>query len=54
MVIGTMTVAMDDKGGDDRNTMIIQMIAKTTPVVKIVVVPMQLMTMLMAIMGTQM
>ena len=54
MVIGTMTVAMDDKSGDDRNTMMIQMIARTAPVAKIVVVPMQLMTMVMAIMGTQM
>ena len=47
-----MTVAMDDKGGDDRNTMMIE-IARTTPVVKIMVVPMRLMTMVMAIMGRQ-
>ena len=53
MVMGTMAVAMDGNGVDEGKTMM-QMIARTTPVVKIVVVPMQLMTMVMAIMGTQM
>ena len=54
MVMGIMTIAMMAKVLMTEKTMMMQMIGRPTPVVKIMVVPWLLMTMVMAIMGTQM